>query len=69
MHIGEWDGSPAGFTNFDKTPMLPTYMHPSDTRISTWNPPNYIVGTSSAAGSMPGYMWSKYIATRFVNSH
>ncbi|KAH7386222.1 Rhamnogalacturonase B, N-terminal-domain-containing protein [Cadophora sp. MPI-SDFR-AT-0126] len=55
--IGEWDGSPAGFTNFDKTPMLPTYMHPSDTRISTWNPPNYIVGTSSAAGSLPGYMW------------
>ncbi|KAI9050472.1 hypothetical protein LZ554_005635 [Drepanopeziza brunnea f. sp. 'monogermtubi'] len=56
--IGEWDGTPQGFTNFDKTPMLPTYMHPSDKRLASWNPPNYIVGTSTAAGSMPGYMWS-----------
>lgn len=55
--IGEWDGSPAGFTNFDKTPMLPTYMHPSDKRLASWNPPNYIVGTSTASGAMPGYIW------------
>ncbi|KAK6580662.1 hypothetical protein PZA11_006898 [Diplocarpon coronariae] len=56
--IGEWDGSPAGFTNFDKTPMLPTYMHPSDKRLASWNPANYIVGTSTAAANFPGYMWS-----------
>ncbi|EKD21520.1 rhamnogalacturonan lyase [Drepanopeziza brunnea f. sp. 'multigermtubi' MB_m1] len=56
--IGEWDGTPKGFTNFDKTPMLPTYMHPSDKRLASWNPPNYIVGTSTAVGSMPGYIWS-----------
>lgn len=55
--IGEWDGSPAGFTNFDTSPMKPTYMHPSDARLSSWNPANYIVGTSSAATAMPGYMW------------
>ncbi|CAG8950955.1 hypothetical protein HYFRA_00006352 [Hymenoscyphus fraxineus] len=55
--IGEWDGTPAGFTNFDTTPMKPTYMHPSDSRLASWNPPDYIVGTSNAASSMPGYMW------------
>ncbi|CZT03961.1 related to Putative rhamnogalacturonase [Rhynchosporium agropyri] len=54
--IGEWDGSPKGFANFDKTPMLPTYMHPSDKRMGTWTPSNYIVGTSGS-GSLPGYMW------------
>ncbi|PBP28551.1 rhamnogalacturonan lyase [Diplocarpon rosae] len=56
--IGEWDGSPAGFTNFDQTPMLPTYMHPSDKRLASWKPENYVVGTSTAAASFPGYMWS-----------
>jgi len=55
--IGDWDGTPSGFTNFDTSPMKPTYMHPSDVRLASWNPPNYIVGTSTAAGSMPGYMW------------
>ncbi|CZR63908.1 related to Putative rhamnogalacturonase [Phialocephala subalpina] len=55
--IGDWDGTPAGFTNFDATPMLPTYMHPSDARLVSWSPPNYIVGTSFAATAMPGYMW------------
>ncbi|RDW77869.1 hypothetical protein BP5796_05721 [Coleophoma crateriformis] len=55
--IGDWDGTPAGFTNFDASPMLPTYMHPSDFRLASWTPPNYIVGTSTAAGAMPGYMW------------
>ncbi|KAK1146208.1 hypothetical protein N8T08_003298 [Aspergillus melleus] len=54
--IGDWDGTPAGFLNFDKSPMLPTYMHPSDVRISTWDPGNFIVGTS-ATNSFPGYMW------------
>ncbi|PBP24063.1 hypothetical protein BUE80_DR005121 [Diplocarpon rosae] len=56
--IGEWDGSPAGFTNFDQTPMLPTYMHPSDKRLAPWTPGNYVVGNSTAAANFPGYMWS-----------
>ncbi len=32
--IGEWDGSPKGFRNFEDTPMKPTYMHPSDSRLA-----------------------------------
>jgi rhamnogalacturonan endolyase len=50
--IGDWDGSPQEFLNGDKL----TTMHPSDVRISTWNPSNYIVGTTSASG-FPAYMW------------
>lgn len=38
--------------------MKPTYMHPSDTRISTWNAGNFIVGTHSA-NRFPGYMWKE----------
>lgn len=56
--IGDWDGTPSGFTNFDVSPMLPTYMHPSDKRLASWTPPNYTVGTSTASGSMPGYIWN-----------
>ncbi|CAN8104164.1 unnamed protein product [Discula destructiva] len=55
--IGAWDGTPAGFLNFGDTPMKPTYMHPSDTRLSSWDPANFIVGTS-AASTFPGYMWT-----------
>lgn len=54
--IGEWDGSPKGFLNFEDTPMKPTYMHPSDSRLASWNPGNYIIGTS-APNNFPGYMW------------
>jgi rhamnogalacturonan endolyase len=54
--IGDWDGTPKGFLNFGDTPMKPTYMHPSDTRLASWDPSNYIVGTSAASG-FPGYMW------------
>lgn len=57
FRIGDWDGTPAGFTNFDTTPMKLTYMHPVDARLAAWNTPNYIVGTSTAAADMPGYMW------------
>lgn len=55
--IGDWDGTPSGFVNFVDTPWKPTFMHPSDTRLDSWNPGNFIVGTS-AASSFPGYMWS-----------
>ncbi|KAK9781981.1 putative rhamnogalacturonan endolyase [Seiridium cardinale] len=54
--IGEWDGTPKGFLNFGDTPMKPTYMHPSDVRLSNWDPSNYIVGTSTAS-IFPGYIW------------
>ncbi|KAI0020748.1 rhamnogalacturonan lyase [Xylariomycetidae sp. FL0641] len=54
--IGEWDGTPRGFLNFEDTPMKPTYMHPSDARLAPWDPSNYIVGTSTAS-IFPGYMW------------
>ncbi|KAJ8110033.1 hypothetical protein OPT61_g7015 [Boeremia exigua] len=54
--IGEWDGSPKGFLNFEDTPMKPTYMHPSDGRLANWKTGNYIIGTSKANG-FPGYMW------------
>ncbi|GKT74488.1 polysaccharide lyase family 4 protein [Colletotrichum tofieldiae] len=61
--IGEWacaydgvDGTPKGFLNFEDTPLKLTYMHPSDSRISTWNAGNFIVGTHST-NRFPGYMW------------
>lgn len=54
--IGEWDGTPKGFLNFADTPMKPTYMHPSDSRLAPWDASNYIVGTSTAS-IFPGYMW------------
>ena len=41
--LGEWDGTPAGFLNADKM----TYMHPSDVRMSNWNPGPFIVGSSN----------------------
>lgn len=54
--IGEWDGTPRGLLNFGDTPMKPTYMHPSDTRLAKWDAGNFIVGTSTAA-NFPGYIW------------
>jgi rhamnogalacturonan endolyase len=54
--IGDWDGTPKGFLNFVDTPMKPTYMHPSDTRLAKWDASNFIIGTSSAS-NFPGYIW------------
>ncbi|KAF2133890.1 polysaccharide lyase family 4 protein [Dothidotthia symphoricarpi CBS 119687] len=56
--IGEWDGTPKGFLNFQDSPMKPTYMHPSDSRLASWDAGNYIVGTSNA-GNFPGYIWKE----------
>jgi rhamnogalacturonan endolyase len=50
--IGNWDGTPAEFRNGS----LVTYMHPSDVRISSWNPGTYTIGSSSAS-SFPCYQW------------
>ncbi|RMJ03431.1 hypothetical protein CDV36_015044 [Fusarium kuroshium] len=54
--IGEWDGTPRGFLNFEDKVMKPTYMHPSDKRLANWDAGNFIVGTSKTNG-FPGYMW------------
>ncbi|OLN94147.1 putative rhamnogalacturonase 2 [Colletotrichum chlorophyti] len=41
--IGEYDGQPTGFRNADKQ----LRMHPSDSRMSSWGPLTYTVGSSS----------------------
>ncbi|KAI3330230.1 polysaccharide lyase family 4 protein [Ustulina deusta] len=46
--IGEYDGQPTGFLNADKF----LRMHPSDSRMSAWNPMTYNVGSSSV-GQFP----------------
>ncbi|GAA0521860.1 hypothetical protein GCM10009414_33980 [Tatumella terrea] len=51
--IGDWDGTPTGLLNANKV----TYMHPSDTRISTWAPGIFSVGESEAEISFPAYQW------------
>ncbi|CAG8961283.1 hypothetical protein HYFRA_00013562 [Hymenoscyphus fraxineus] len=46
FQIGEWDGQPTGFRNADKQ----LRMHPTDTRMSSWGPLTYTVGSSSLDG-------------------
>ena len=41
--IGDWDGQPKGFRNADKQ----LRMHPSDTRMDSWGPLTYTVGSST----------------------
>ncbi|OBT59342.1 hypothetical protein VE04_00263 [Pseudogymnoascus sp. 24MN13] len=41
--IGDWDGQPKGFRNADKQ----LRMHPSDSRMSSWGPLTYTVGSSA----------------------
>ncbi|KAG0136607.1 putative rhamnogalacturonase B [Tuber indicum] len=36
--------------------IAPTYMHPSDPRLSPWDPEDFTVG-KTAISSFPGYMW------------
>ncbi|OBT84317.1 hypothetical protein VE02_08332 [Pseudogymnoascus sp. 03VT05] len=43
--IGEWDGQPTGFRNADKQ----LRMHPSDSRMSSWGPLTYTVGSSAVS--------------------
>jgi rhamnogalacturonan endolyase len=43
--IGDWDGTPKGFLNADKQ----LRMHPSDSRMSSWGPLTYTVGSSSSS--------------------
>ena len=41
--IGNWDGQPTGFRNAETQ----LRMHPSDSRMSSWGPLTYTVGSSS----------------------
>lgn len=41
--IGDWDGQPTGFRNADNQ----LRMHPSDSRMSSWGPLTYTVGSSA----------------------
>ena len=50
--IGNWDGTPNEFLNGDKL----TTMHPSDVRMSNWDPSNFIIGYTDTS-SFPAYMW------------
>jgi rhamnogalacturonan endolyase len=52
FRIGDWDGAPTGFLNW---PNL-TSMHPSDTRMASWGPVTYVVG-SSQPSAFPAYQW------------
>lgn len=52
FRIGTWDGTPGGFLNW---PDL-TSMHPSDSRMGSWGPVTYTVGSSSQ-GQFPAYQF------------
>ena len=51
--IGDWDGTPLEFLNGNKI----TTMHPSDTRISSWNPGTFVVGSSVPSRMMQACQW------------
>lgn len=59
--IGNWDGSPKELRNGDKV----TTMHPSDSRMSSWNPGTYVIG-SSTASQFPAYQWKDVNGTQNV---
>ncbi|KAF2753217.1 hypothetical protein EJ05DRAFT_445189 [Pseudovirgaria hyperparasitica] len=50
--IGAWDGQPTGFRNAANQ----LRMHPSDSRMSSWSPGTYTVG-SSALSAFPMALW------------
>ncbi len=52
LRIGTWDGTPSGFLNWANL----TWMHPSDSRMASWGPVTYTVGSSSAA-NFPAYQF------------
>lgn len=54
FRIGEWDGTPKGFRNYDNL----TIMHPSDSRMDSWEQTNFVVG-DSADSDFPAYQWRK----------
>jgi rhamnogalacturonan endolyase len=52
FRIGSWDGTPSGFLNWANL----TWMHPSDSRMASWGPVTYPVGSSPAA-NFPAYQF------------
>lgn len=50
--IGDWDGQPFGFRNADKIER----MHPSDSRMDSWGPLTYTVGSSDLT-DVPMALW------------
>jgi rhamnogalacturonan endolyase len=60
--IGDWDGTPLEFINGSKL----TTMHPSDVRMASWVPPDYVVGASAAATGFPAYQWKDVNGTLTV---
>lgn len=60
--IGNWDGSPVEFLNGDKI----TTMHPQDVRMSSWNTPDYVIGTSTAATGWPAYHFKSVNDARVI---
>jgi rhamnogalacturonan endolyase len=60
--IGDWDGTPTEFINGDKL----TTMHPSDVRMSSWTPGDYVVGVSDPATGFPAYQWKGVNGTQVV---
>jgi rhamnogalacturonan endolyase len=52
FRIGTWTGAPTAFKNWANL----TSMHPSDTRMASWGPVTYTVG-SSAVSDFPAYQW------------
>lgn len=46
FQIGDWDGAPTGFRNAANQ----LRMHPSDSRMSSWGPLTYTVGTTGLTG-------------------
>ncbi|MFG6488858.1 rhamnogalacturonan lyase B N-terminal domain-containing protein [Roseateles sp. BYS78W] len=60
--IGNWDGSPAEFLNGGRL----TTMHPTDSRMSSWVPSTFVVGTSTAAAGFPAYQWKDVNNARVI---
>jgi rhamnogalacturonan endolyase len=60
--IGNWDGTPNEFLNADKI----TTMHPSDVRLSNWNPGPYVIGNSSPGTGIPCYQWKDINGSQVV---
>lgn len=52
FRIGSWTGSPQGLLNWANL----TSMHPSDTRMASWGPITYTVGSSSDS-QFPAYQF------------
>ncbi len=60
--IGNWDGTPNEFLDADKI----TTMHPSDVRLSNWNPGPYVIGSSSPDTGIPCYQWKDVNGSQVV---